>query len=497
MTAPIRKSLTFWERISEPQSVISFLFLYCALHFLVRAVITPNFTLDESEQMLFSQTLQWSYRPGHAPLITWLSWASLAATGGSRTAFLLLKYLVMALGLMAYFGAVRIVIRDTLYAALATFALLATLSMGYLPLIDKPQTVLLATMLAAYMWADARVLTRGTWLDHLILGVVTGLGILSGYIFLVMPAALGIGAALTPSLRVRLKPLPLLLAGVVAVGIVAPYAMWAPAGIDAALGSNSVGWAKGIGNLVIALVTFLLPAALIFPLLYWRACRPLAGVQTDPNDRAWLRAYEIALIAGVVIVTGAVFFLQAETLKAGGPYAVMLLLPVYAFLRVRIAGGTDRSNKIFVAIVGIFVLVVIGARIAIYETHADDCKACHEYWPMPTYTDGLRQAGFQQGTIMGATYDLAGNLRYRFPQSRVVTPDYPPSVFGPDPGGQCLVVWEGEKDAPKATLDYLANALHAKVTSASMRGDITAKLLTSKKRFDTMSYILLPSGACH
>jgi hypothetical protein len=493
----MRKSLTFWERFSEPQSVISFLFLYCALNFLVRAVVTPNFTLDESEQMLFSQTLQWSYRPGQPPLITWLSWASFAGTGGSRTAFLLLKYLLMALGLMAYFSAARIVIRDTLYAALATLALLATFSMGYLPLIDKPQIVLLATMLAAYMWADARVLVRGTWLDHLVLGIVTGLGILSGYIFLVMPLALGVGAVLTPSLRARLKPLPLLLAAIVAVGIAAPYAMWAPAGIDASIGSNSVGGAKGIGNLVIALVTFLLPAALTFPPLYWRACRPLAGVQTDPEDRAWFQAYAIALLAGIIIVLGALIFLPTETLKAGGTYAVMLLLPVYAFLRVKIAGAADRANKIFVAFVGVFVLAVMGTRIAIYETHADNCKACREYWPMTTYVDGLRQAGFQQGTIVGATYDLAGNLRYRFPQSRVVTPSYPPRLFGPDPGGQCLVVWEGESDTPKATLDYLTNTLHAKVTSASMRGDITAKLLTSKKRFDTMSYILLPPGACH
>ncbi len=494
MSTPIRKSLTFWERFSEPQSVISFLFLYCALNFLVRAVVTPNFTLDEAGQLLFGQSLQWSYRPGHAPLITWLSWASLAATGGSRTAFLLLKYVLMALGLLAYFGAARIVIRDTLSAALATLALLATFSMGYLPLVDKPQTVLLATMLAAYMWADARVLMRGTWLDHLILGVVTGFGILSGYIFLVLPLALGVGAALTPSLRVRLKPLPLLLAAIVAIAIVSPYALHAG---SAAPASNSGSWMQGTGDLVFALATFALPVALIFPLLYWRALRPLAGIQADPEDRAWLRAYAIALIAGLVIVLGALIFLAPETLKEGGPYAVMLLLPIYAFLRARIAGGADRANKIFVACVGVFVLAVMGTRIAIYETHADNCKACREYWPMPTYADGLRQAGFQQGTILGATYDLAGNMRFRFPQSRVVTPGYPPNLFGPDPGGQCLVVWDGESDTPKATRDYLTDALHAKLTSASMRGDITAKLLTSKKRFATMSYILLPPGACH
>jgi hypothetical protein len=494
MSDRLRKSLTFWERFSEPQSVVSFLFLYCALNFLVRAVVTPNFTLDESGQMLFSQTLQWSYRPGQPPLVTWLSWASLAGSDGNRTAFLLLKYVLMALGLVAYFGAARIVIRDTLYAALAVFALCATISMGYLPLIDKPQIVLLSTMLAAYMWADARVLRRGTWLDHLVLGIVTGLGILSGYIFLVMPLALGIGAVLTPPLRVRLKPLPLLLAGNVAIAIVAPYAIHTGyAGITV----DSVDWMRDMGRVVLAIVTFVLPAALAFAFLYWRACKPLDEGQSDPEDRAWLRAYEIALLAGILIVLGVVFFADSEPFRTDGPYAAMLLLPIWAFLRVKIATATDRANKIFVVLVGIFVLAVMGTRIAIYETHADNCKACREYWPMPTYADALRQAGFQGGTILGATSDLAGNLRYQFLHSRVVAPGYPPRLFGPDPGGQCVVVWEGEKDPPKAATDYLANALHAKVTAASMRGDITAKLLKSKKRFNTMSYVLLPPGVCH
>jgi 4-amino-4-deoxy-L-arabinose transferase-like glycosyltransferase len=494
MSSPLRKSLTFWERFSEPQSVISFLFLYCALNFLVRAVVTPNFTLDESAQMLFSQTLQWSYRPGHPPLITWLSWASLAGTGGNRTAFLLLKYVVMALGLMAYFGAARIIIRDTLYAALAAFALLATISMGYLPLVDKPETVLLATMLAAYMWADARVLTHGTWLDHLVLGVVSGLGILAGYIFLVLPLALGIGAVLTPDLRRRLKPLPLLLAGAVAIAIAAPDALQSG---YSSTGPSLSGWVRDMGTVALAMVTFLLPAALAFPFLYWRACKPLDDVRADQEDRAWLRTYEIALITGIVTVLCVVFFADSEPFRTGGPYAAMLLLPIYAFLRVKVAGATDRASKIFIVLVGVFVLAVIGARIAIYQSHGENCKACREYWPMPTYVSALREGGFQQGTIVGATYDLAGNLRYQFPQSRVVTPGYPPSVFGPDPGGQCLVVWDGETDPPHATIDYLGSALHAKVTSASTRGDITAKLINSKKRFNTMSYVLLPPGACH
>src|SRR5271163_573724 len=140
MSATGRKSRNLWERLADPQSVIAFLFLYCAIHFLIRAVVTPNFTLDETEQLLFSQSLQWGYRFRHPPLITWLSWLTLVPTHDNRAAFLLLKYVLMALGLLAYFGAARLVIRNTFYAALATFALLATFSMGYLPVIDLMHT---------------------------------------------------------------------------------------------------------------------------------------------------------------------------------------------------------------------------------------------------------------------------------------------------------------------------------------------------------------------
>ena len=164
---------------------------------------------------------------------------------------------------------------------------------------------------------------------------------------------------------------------------------------------------------------------------------------------------------------------------------------------MKLAGATDRANKIFLGFAAVFAVAVAITRVAIYEFDADHCKVCREYWPMPIYANGIRQAGFSRGTIVGATYDLAGNLRYQFPDSALSRPAIWPSVFGPDPGGQCLVIWEGLGDTPKATLDYLASALHAKLANAGSRGDVTARLINSKKRFDTMNYILLPNGICH
>lgn len=502
----MKKSQSIWQSLAEPQSVAAILILYCAAHFLVRLFCTPDFTLDETEQLLFSQSLQWGYRFRHPPLITWLSWATLQGTHDSRAAFFFLKYVLMGAGLVAYFAAARIMIRDTKLAGLATFALLTTFVMGYMPHIDLMHTVLLASMLAAFLWAAARVMSRGANGDYILLGIVMGFGLLSKYVFGILPVAFAIAVALTPRFRARVRLAPLLGAIVLAVLIVAPYAWWAASheyslfslatkvthGTGAAI--DPLDWLKGAGNLVLALIGFVVPAALIFPLLYWPACKPLHGVG-DEETRDWLRVLEIAMIAGALMMLAAVFFVGADSFKPRWMHQVAMPFAIWFFLRVKIAGGSERAHRIFAVIALVFAVGVAVARVAIYETHGAHCKNCREYWPMKTYAEQLRRAGFNHGTILAPEYDLAGNLRYWFFDSRVVAPGFPRFAFGPPVPGPCLIVWEGDKPLPQDARDYLTNVLGGNLSKAVMRGDMEARLLTTK-RLDKMNYILLPDGSC-
>ncbi len=502
-----RRARNVWALLAEPRSVVLILIVYCAVHLIVRLLLSPNYTLDESEQMLFSQSLQWGYRFRHPPLITWLSWLTLEGSGQSRAAFFLLKYALMGAGLAAYFAAARIVIGDVRLAALATFALLTTVVMGYLPNIDLMHTVLLATMIAAFLWAAARVLTSGTNNDYMLLGLFTGLGILSKYIFLVLPVAMAIAVVMTPQFRARIRLRPFLGALLLVTVIIGPYVWWAVSHeyslfalaktITKSAGPavDPLGWLKGAGDLVIAIVGFAIPALVLGPILYWRACFPLQGGTDD--ERAWLRVLGITMLAATAIMLCAVFFIGPEEFKPRWMHQVVMPLFIWFFLRVKLTGGYERANKIFAALVLVFALGVVGARITIYETHADDCKTCREYWPMTSYARAFRMAGFTDGTVVAATYDLGGNLRPVLHGARVVTPGYPPSVFGAPRGGQCLIVWEGRGDLPGEVTAYLNETLGARVTEDAPRGTVEARLVTSDGRLAAMRYILMPGkGAC-
>lgn len=482
---------TFWAQLTEPRHVVSILLFYCFLNFVLRLALSPNFLPGESDQVLLGQALRWGYLPAHPPLTTWLSWAVLTAGQQSHAAFFLLRDALMGAGLVAYFGAARIVIGDTRVAALAAFGLVTTFAFGWLAHNFSLETVALTTMLALYMWADAQVIARGNWRDYAVLGAVTGFGVLSSYVFLILPIALSLALIAAPRFLSRLKLLPLLLALAIALIIVAPYEIF---GQIASAGGAEKDIARSAGILAVHLIGLVLPFALIFPFLFWNACRPLP--QSDDEQRAWLKLYDMAMLIAAAVVIVLLFVLDFKALKGPWAYPAAMLLPVYLFLRARIAGWAESNGKIFALIVIGVALLSMGGRAAVWEFAGEHCTECSQWWPMRQYEQSLGRAGFQQGTIVAPTLDLAGNLRGVFTDARVMAPGTDPHIFGGVMNGECLVVWEGTGPVPRDTLNYLSSALHANPKAEAERGDVFARLNKTRSHMVPMSYMLLPPGAC-
>lgn len=502
-----------WRGLKNPGVGLWLIFLYCALHFVVRLALSPVFSLDESEQVLFGESLQWGYRFREPPLMTWLAYATFSVVGLSHAALYALKYVLMAAGLAAYFASARRILGEARLATLATFGLLTTFVMGFLPHQDLMHTVLLASLLAAFLWALLRVLDSRKLADYLLLGLVVGLGLLSKYVFAVVVAGFGVGVLVTPALRQKLRWQGVLLAALLAVALVAPYVYWSMAnehslfalakdvtkGAGPAL--DPLSWLKGLSSFTLALASFLMPFIVLFAACFWNSLRPIPASIGSAEQRAHLRMFEFAFAASVFLMFIAVFFVGTESFKPRWLHQVALWLPLYLFLRVAIVGTSELRQQIFALGALVFAIAVVIARFVIYETNIEHCRQCREYMPYDRFAAGLSQVGFYQGTIVAHRHDMGGNLRYYLPQSRVVTPGYALSVFGPPTSehGQCLVVWKGEGEMPAKLADYLREVLHATPGPDSLRGHVAAryiKLPADKRRaFVRLSYVLMPSGS--
>lgn len=484
---------TFWDLLAQPQTIVSWFVLYCSAQFLVRVLLSPNLNAGEAEQMLFGQSFQWGYHPGHPPLMTWLSWAVLSLTQESRFALFLLREAIACIALSAAFGAARIVLGDVRHAAHAAFLLTAMYGFGWLLHAGRMETTLLAAMLALYLWADLRTLARGSLFDHVVLGLITGLGVLTSYIFLVLPFALSVGVALTPELRRRLRLAPLGLGAVVALAIVAPYFAFAPAPLAAV--TSEYGGLLALRDVAVALVLFSLPGVAIFAAIYPRACLPLPR---EDREQSWLRLLKLAMLAALIVSAAAILLLRPEAGKIDWVYPVLLPLPIYLLQRAALARAEDdRRERLLLAAIAVCVVAVLGGRYVAYRwVGATDCKQCSEYWPMARYADSFRQAGFLGGTIVASDAPLAGNLRSAFPDARVVMPHAPAKMFGPPVSGECLVVWPGGAQVPADLAAYVGQTYGAKLQARALQGDVEAGLLTGRGGLARMNFLILAQGAC-
>ncbi|MEM8785489.1 MAG: glycosyltransferase family 39 protein, partial [Pseudomonadota bacterium] len=189
--------------LDRTRIVLFILIGYCVLHFIVRLTVSPVFSLDEAEQMLFSQDLQWGYRFRHPPLITWLTALTQEVFGLNRWSFFALKYAIMAGGFVALFFAAQEILKDTRLAASATFLWGLTYVLGWYPHADLMHTVLLTSLLAACLHAFTRILNHGGWLDYTYFGITLGLGFLAKYVFAILPVIGLVALLFVPKLAER------------------------------------------------------------------------------------------------------------------------------------------------------------------------------------------------------------------------------------------------------------------------------------------------------
>jgi len=526
-----------WLAVGSERTVLYLIGIYCLAHLVIRMVLSPVFSLDEAEQVLFSQSIEWGYRFRHPPLITWLTWGVFEVTGVQRPTLFLMKYAIMVGGLFAHYFAAKRILGDVRLACLAVFAMMATYTLGYYPHVDLMHTVLLTAMLSTGILLLARILQEGRWSDYLLYGLVTALGILSKYVYGVFPLAVLVTLAFVPMFRARIAWLRMGASLAATLALLVPYVAWALAfeysitGLAQDMtGAESAGFSltdrlTGTVSLLVSLLEFTLPASLLAALFFWRTWLPgSAKASPSPADQPmapadWARLLEGVMILGAGFMWLAVLVLGAAEFKGRWMHQVLMGLSIYLFLRLLIAAklqGTSWSERFggaargfMVAIAAVVALAFI-ARPVSYALYSQSCGKCWAYENFDRYTQGLYKDGFRGGTIVVKNMYTGGNLRLYFPESRVLIHDYPLSIFPgigeqvDDPRspaqGQCLLAWLGDKGEIPRKMRPLLEELGVDPERAdAQRGRITARYHTTgtwlgERRMGQLSYVLYPMG---
>jgi hypothetical protein len=235
------------------------------------------------------------------------------------------------------------------------------------------------------------------------------------------------------------------------------------------------------------IVVYVLPFALVFLAVFrgtwtreatFRGARRLLGV---------LLLVQLGiLIAGTL--TGQLTYFRVRWLMP-----VFVLAPLFAFTWIDpTALDRRRIARYVVMLLVVETLVVLGLLANVLRGDAFGVPTRLNA-PYDAVADTLATAGFTRGTIAAGEGPLAGNLRLRFPDSRVIrlsSPDYLPPATGE---GQCLVVWEEPGGHRSELLSWVASAVGARVEAESPQ-HISAPYRHARAHSLEVRYILVPAG---
>lgn len=493
--------------ITSPRGFLTFIAMTLTALALIRAFAFPGVGGDDGEQLVFSQFIDWGYQVRNPPMVTWLLIGLQKLTGPSVLSIVALRMLIVFAIYLLSFRLARMVLDNDRLATLSAGSLLMVFYVGWNTIHGFTHTSLVTVFYLAATILVWRLRGRARRADQVALGVVLGLGLLAKYAFLLYALALLIAAAFETETRKRLISGWLVAGFALTLPLVVPQALWlldfAPADhlsrIDSTYSTLDVVMqkVKGIVRLVPAVIGFLLPLLVVWLAVFWTALRHPPEVPDE--RRADLKLFERLFFLLLAIAAIAILAIQSDRLRSHYLFVLIPLMP-YFFLRFG-RGLSDIQIRRFAAVISLAGVTLIAALVAKYFIEPLVCGHCEDHVPYDTFSDELRDAGFKQGTIFAYFHKdpLAGNLRVRFPGSRVVSAKHPrivpPSRHAP---GQCLIVWpvKGAVEPKSATiLTANQSPLATGVALDHPSKKISGYLPPYGKRLHQLEYVLIEKGA--
>lgn len=431
---------------------------YFALNIVLRIALPHSLELDEAEQSFFSQYLLAGYGP-QPPFYNWMQYAVVSLTGMSIGALIVPKNILLFLSYLFYGLAGRRVLKDQTLAAIAMLALITLPQVSYMAQQDLTHTTALLFASALFLYGFFRTLDRPEMGSYLLLGLATGIGLISKYNFALMPVAALIAILPDSEWRRRALDWRLLAAIAVALVIVLPHAIWlrnnlAFASSDTlvkmAAGNEPAGMVRAGKGLLAFLVAIIAFAAL--PVAIFAGTFRRDFIRALSAGNRWTGMMERMMLASLAGIALIVLFTGSTTVRERWLDPFLLVLPIYLLAKMQAAGidlsaGLRRLRPLLPVLMAC-VLIALGLRVVgagLIGTYA------RPNVPMAGFSREMTRQGQPALVIASDTY-VGGNMRLQFPDVPVVIPDFPiPGIPAYDEAkGPVLIVWRGKKTATAA-----------------------------------------------
>jgi 4-amino-4-deoxy-L-arabinose transferase-like glycosyltransferase len=426
-----------------------FLGAYFLLSIAVRLILPNALTLDEAEQTLFSQYWLAGYGP-QPPFYNWVQNAFVSVIGTSLFSLTLPKFLMLLLCYVFFGMAARELDTRPGFVAMAMLSLLTLPQLSYMPQQDLTHTVAALMATSLFFYGLFRTLVRSDWQGYVILGLAIGIGTISKYNFVLLPASAIIAVLCDREWRARLFDPRVLLTAIISLIIVLPHAFWLLGNLDLAT-SGTIGKmveanaphgiariARALGSLMLACLAFGALTVVIFAIAFKKDFRR----SWTAGDR-WTRLLGLMMAVGLLGVVLVILFTGTTKITERWLDPYLLPVPLYLLVKLERAGiDTTLHLKRFVPVFGVIMLVTLVPLAGKTFTGGLTGAYTRINYPFASVAETLKAEG-RPAVIVAAGMHLAGNMRLQFPDVPVINSEQPIAGF-PAPyamKGPVLAIW--------------------------------------------------------
>ncbi|TXI98821.1 MAG: hypothetical protein E6Q31_08370 [Aquabacterium sp.] len=326
-----------WSRLDARLLGVALVYLIVVAG--LQAWASPTAELDQAEQLVFAQGLQWGYS-NQPPLYTWLLWGLEQMTGPSLVVLYLVKVALLGSLAVSFVG-----IGHELQLS-SRQRLVSLLGLAWLPAFvweaqrDLTHSMMAATMASLMLWGSLWAVRRRVWWAYTWPGLAAAGALLSKHNAVIFVVSVLLTLLSLPDWRRRLSPGGVLWACVLMMVLCAPHGRWLLQHPDVVaqtthklIGAHDdagwVAWGELLGGLIKGLLAFLVPWLLVAVPLWWRAHQRCAA--------SVLLTRLLWVVMAVLLVF--VLAIGAESFKGRWLFPLLFFVPLWLAASVDVAAS--------------------------------------------------------------------------------------------------------------------------------------------------------------
>ncbi|KQW31081.1 hypothetical protein ASC71_01985 [Rhizobium sp. Root1240] len=429
-----RGKLAWGDFSLYPRSFYLILAAFFVLAALARVLRTGTLETDEMQQVLHYLSLEWGYG-SQPPLYEWLQAAVFRITGPSVAGLAVLKYGLLFLSTVLIAAAVNLHTDERSAGFLGAFSLFSMPTFFLMSQRDLTHTVVAIACVALFFWSLFSAIRNPTIPRYLLVGVAIGLGAISKYNFVVIPAAALIVLVAMNAFRSRVLDWRIVATLAVAAAIALPHALWLLQNLDVASAQTlhemeikeDVGRFWGFVATSASFATAVLKASSpvlgFFFVLFARNARTIVRA-SNPSTQlvGWTFVVSLVLVYLTVVAIGATEVRQ----KWLAIYFVAL--PLYLTLKIAAAGIDVRPRLRPAAVISGTLFLGVSAMLVGKDLVAPALgwsdKAEMPYAGLAAALE--TELGGPPAVIVTREPALAANLLLQFPTAEIITQESGP-----------------------------------------------------------------------